>query len=51
MFFLTSSNNSASPGITEVLLDTSDGDSVATQVLLQSGDLSKNDFLYAVMTR
>jgi anti-sigma factor RsiW len=51
MFFLTSFNKGASPGIAEVLIDGSDGDSAATQVLLQPGDLSKNDLLYAVMTK
>jgi anti-sigma factor RsiW len=51
MFLLTSFNKGASPGIAEVLIDGSDGDSVATQVLLQPGDLSKNDLLYVVMTK
>jgi anti-sigma factor RsiW len=51
MFLLTSFNKGASPGIAEVLIEGSDGDSVATQVLLQPGDLSKNDLLYAVMTK
>jgi predicted anti-sigma-YlaC factor YlaD len=51
MFVLTSMNNAASPGITEVLMEESGGDSVATQVLLQPGDFSKNDLLYAVMTK
>jgi hypothetical protein len=51
MFFLTNFNKGTSPGITEVLIDGSDGDSAATQVLLQPGSLSKNDLLYAVMTK
>ena len=50
IFLLTSSNNGVSPGIAEVLIEGSDGDALATQVLLQGGDLSKNDLLYAVMT-
>jgi anti-sigma factor RsiW len=51
MFLLTSFNNGTSPGIAEALIEGSDGDSVATQVLLQPGDFSKNDLLYAVMTK
>jgi anti-sigma factor RsiW len=51
IFFLTSYNNGTSPGITEVLIEASEGESVATQVLLQPGDFSKNDLLYAVMTK
>jgi hypothetical protein len=51
IFFLTSFNNGTSTGITEVLIEGSEGDSVVTQVLLQPGDFSKNDLLYAVMTK
>ena len=51
MFFITNFSKDVSPSMTEVLIDGSDGDSIATQVLLQPGDLSKNDLLYAVMTK
>jgi hypothetical protein len=51
IFFLTNINKSVSPGITEVLIDGREGESVAVQVLLQPGDFSKNDLLYAVMTK
>jgi anti-sigma factor RsiW len=51
MFLLTSFNKSASPGIAEVLIDGSNGDSAVTQVLLQHDNLSKNDLLFAVMTK
>jgi anti-sigma factor RsiW len=51
MFLFTSFNSGTSLGITEVFIEGSEGDSVATQVLLQTGDFSKNDLLYAVMTK
>ena len=51
MFILTSFDKRTSPGITEVLIDGSNGDSAVTQVLLQPGNLSKNDLLYAVMAK
>jgi anti-sigma factor RsiW len=51
MFLLTSFNKGTSSSIVEVLIDGSDGDSIATQVLLRPGDFSKNDLLYAVMTK
>jgi predicted anti-sigma-YlaC factor YlaD len=50
MFFVTSFSDESSPGISEVLIDGTGKDSIATQVLLNQGDLSKNDLLYAVMT-
>jgi predicted anti-sigma-YlaC factor YlaD len=51
MFFLTSVDAGSPPSIADVLIGGTDNDSIATQVLLQPGDLSKNDFLYAVMTK
>jgi anti-sigma factor RsiW len=51
IFLLTNINKDVSASITEVLINGSDGDSIATQVLLQPGTLSKNDLLYAVMTK
>jgi anti-sigma factor RsiW len=51
IFFLTSFNKNASPGIAEVLIDGTNGDSAVTQVLLQPGNISKNDLLFAVMTK
>lgn len=51
MFLITSFNKGISPGIAEVLINGSNGDSAATQVLLQPGNLSKNDLLFAVMTK
>lgn len=51
MFFLTSFDAGSPPSIADVLIGGTDNDSIATQVLLQPGNLSKNDFLYAVMTK
>jgi predicted anti-sigma-YlaC factor YlaD len=51
MFLLTSFNKGVPPGVTEVLINGSDKDSAATQVLLHPGYLSKNDLLFAVMTK
>ena len=51
IFLLTNITKEVSASITEVLINGSDGDSIATQVLLQPGTLSKNDLLYAVMTK
>jgi hypothetical protein len=51
IFFVLHSDKNVAPGIADVLIDGSGGDSVATQVLLQPGDLTKNDLLYAVMTK
>jgi len=51
LFLLTSFNKDASPGIAEALIDGSNGDSAVAQVLLQPGTLSKNDLLFAVMTK
>jgi anti-sigma factor RsiW len=51
MFLFTSFNKSTSPGIAEVLIDGSNGDSAVTQVLLQPGKFSKSDLLYAVMAK
>jgi hypothetical protein len=51
IFFIADYNNISSPGISEVLIDGTDSDSIAAQVLLNPGDLSKSDLLYAVMTK
>ena len=51
MFFLTSFNNSNAPVMNDQLLNRITSNSVSTQVLLQQGNLSKSDLLYAVMTR
>jgi uncharacterized membrane protein SirB2 len=51
LFFLTSFNNSNAPVMNDQLLNRITSNSVSTQVLLQQGNLSKSDLLYAVMTK
>lgn len=51
MFFFTSVNNTAPQAMNDQLLKRITSNSVSTQVLLQQGNLSKNDLLYAVMTK
>jgi predicted anti-sigma-YlaC factor YlaD len=51
MFFLTNFNNSTAPLMNDQLLNRITSNSVSTQVLLQQGNLSKSDLLYAVMTK
>ncbi len=51
MFLITSFNKGTYPSIAEVLIDGTNGDSAATQILLQPGSLSKSDLLYAVMAK
>ncbi len=51
MFFLTSFNNNNTSAMNDQLLNRITSNSVSTQVLLQQGNLSKSDLLYAVMTK
>jgi anti-sigma factor RsiW len=51
LLLLTTPESNASPNITEVLIDGTGSDSAAAQVLLKPGNLSKNDLLYAVITK
>ena len=49
MFFLTSFDNSTASAMDDQLLGRITSDSVSTHVLLQQGNLSTSDLLYAVM--
>ncbi len=51
IIFLTSFNNNTASAMNDQLLSRITSDSVSTRVLLQQGNLSKNDLLYAVMTK
>jgi predicted anti-sigma-YlaC factor YlaD len=51
MFFFTSFNNSTASAMNDQLLNRITSNSVSTQVLLQQGNLSRSDLLYAVMTK
>ncbi len=51
LFYITRYNEESTPGISEILIDSSGRDSVATHVLLGRDELSKGDFLYAVMSK
>ena len=51
MFFLTSLNNNTALGMSDQLFYKNNSDAAATRVLLQQEKLTKNDLLYAVMTK
>jgi uncharacterized membrane protein SirB2 len=51
MFFFTSFNNDAASSMNDQLFNRISSNSVSTNVLLQQGNLSKSDLLYAVMTK
>jgi predicted anti-sigma-YlaC factor YlaD len=51
LFIVVDYKTEPSAGISEALIDGSGSDSLAAQVLLNSNELSKNDLLYAVMTK
>jgi predicted anti-sigma-YlaC factor YlaD len=51
LFFFTGFNNSNASAMNDQLLKRITSNSVSTQVLLQQGNLSKSDLLYAVMTK
>jgi predicted anti-sigma-YlaC factor YlaD len=51
LFYFTSFNNSTASAMNDQLLNRITSNSVSTQVLLQQGNLSKSDLLYAVMTK
>lgn len=51
LFILTSSNNDTNRITGDQLLGGNTNDSIATQVLLQQDDISKNDLLYAVLRK
>jgi predicted anti-sigma-YlaC factor YlaD len=51
MFFLTRFNNNTATVANDQLLNGITSSSVSTQVLLQQGNISKSDLLYAVMMK
>jgi predicted anti-sigma-YlaC factor YlaD len=51
LFILTSFKNSSNAGFSEPFLSGVSADSSAAQVLLQQESITKNDLLYAVMTK
>ena len=51
MFLVTSFNNNTASAMSDQLLNRITSDSVPARVLLQPANLSKNDLLYAVMTK
>ncbi len=51
MFLLTNYDTSASSSSVDRLVNEITSDTTATQVLLQLGEFSKNDLLFAVMTQ
>ena len=51
VFLLTSFNHDSPPGIAEVLINGVGSDSTAATVLLQPGEITKNDVLNVVLTK
>lgn len=51
IFFFTSFSNEAPASMNDPLLNRITSNSVSTNVLLQQGNLSKSDLLYAVMSK
>jgi uncharacterized membrane protein SirB2 len=51
IFFFASFNNDTASSMNDQLLNRISSNSVSTNVLLQQGNLSKSDLLYAVMTK